>query len=41
MENLLESEVNNANHHSVQAEDKHGTDGNLCYRFVFDAVKRF
>jgi hypothetical protein len=39
MEKFLYSEIYNANHHSVEAEDEHGADGNQCYQLALDAVE--
>ena len=41
MENILYPEIDDANHHSVEAKDKHGANGNQCYQFALDVVERF
>jgi len=40
MEKFLYPEINNANHYSVEAKDKHGANGNQCYQSAFDVVER-
>ena len=41
MEQLFYSEIDDANYHSVEAEDEHGADGDESDDVALDAVERF
>ena len=40
MKELFYPEIDNANHHSVEAEDEHGTYGDKGDEATFDGVER-
>ena len=41
MEQLFYSEIDDANHYSVEAEDKHGADGDESDDAALDVIERF
>lgn len=41
MEDSFYSEIYDANHHAVEAEDKHGADGDESDDAALDVIERF